>query len=151
MSGELGIDEVLDLARSIGVEVKETDTPVFKGGVVDGRRVVLIPKGSLEDESANIAILHELGHIKFGHAGSRDPRQFVLHELEANRWALTTMSGYPQEEWDWSILPGITEDLADEFGLSLNEAWKIARDVARKFGVGSTSLQKAGEELRYRE
>jgi len=145
---EPSVDEVLDLARTMGVEVKTASTSTFKGGILGGRKVVLVPERSLEDEDLNVAILHELGHIKFGHSGYSDPKRFVLNELEANRWALTTKCGYPQEEWDWSLLPGIAEDLAEKFGLSLREAWITTKEVARGFGIGSNSIKKAEEELK---
>jgi len=151
----LDLKEVLSLADKMGVEVREDPTTsTFKGGIQEGRKVVLLPEDARDEEGDILAglILHELGHIRCGHYGSTldSPEKFVLGELQANHWALTTKGGYPLEEWDWSILPGITEDLAEEFGLPLDEAWNIAKKVAKKVGVSSSSLQKAGEEVRNR-
>lgn len=150
MSKEPSLEEVFNLAKEMGVEVKIGGSPTFKGGTIGGRKVVIVPEDSLDGKDANIAMLHELGHIRFGHSESRNPKQFVLNELEADRWALTTKCGYPQEEWNWSLLPGIVEDAADKFGLSLRDAWRIAKEAARSFGVSSSSLQKAEEELKNR-
>ena len=148
----LDLEEVFSLADSMGVEVKASSEATFKGGLQEGRKVVLVPEEAQGEEEDILAgnILHELGHIRFGHTGSDNPRRFVLNELQATHWAMTTKGGYPVEEWDWSVLPGIAEDLAAEFGLSLGEAWGITKGAARETGVSSSSLQKAEEEVRTR-
>ena len=148
----LNLDEVLELASKMGVEVRVTpEVKVFKGGIQGGKKVVLIPEKHSEDEEGILAgeVLHELGHIRYEHygSGSDDPKRFVLQELQANHWALTTKGGYPMRQWDWSILPGIAEDLAEKFGMSLGEAWQITRQVAKEAEVSSSSLNKAEEEV----
>jgi len=99
-------------------------------------------QGFENTEDADVAVLHELGHIRLGHFGYRDSRQFVRNGLEANQWTLTTQCGYPQEDWDWSLLLGIAEDLASHFGLSLKETWSVTKSVVREMGVSSSSLEQ---------
>ena len=151
----LSLDEVLQLSKDMGVSIIETsDTDVFKGGLVDGRKVVLVPKSASSDEEDILAgeILHELGHIRYGHFGSGydDPEEFVSNELQANHWALTIKGGYLGGEWDWSVLPGIAEDLSGVFGIPLSEAWGITKKVAKRMGVSPSSLVKAEEDVRSR-
>lgn len=151
----LNLDEVLKLAGDMDTEIKVTpETKVFKGGQVEGKKVVLVPEGSEKDEEDILAgeILHELGHIRFKHYGSGvdTPDLYALNELQANNWALTTKGGYPLDSWDWSILPGIAGDVSEHFGMNLWDAWLVTKKVAAEAGVSKESLRKAEEEVKVR-
>ena len=154
--GNLQLEEVIELAKSMGVEVYvNPNVETFKGGrLPSGEKVVYIPEGSEGEEEDILAgeILHELGHIRFEHFGSGGGslERFIRDELQATSWALGTKAGYSEDSWVVGILPGIAEDASERFGISLWDAWQVTKRVASKVGTSGASIRKAEEEVKAR-
>jgi len=153
--GNLSLPEVLKLAGDMDVTIYiDPETPTFKGGKVEGEKVILVPEGAekAEEDVFAMELLHELGHIRFTHFGLQEgtPKEFAYKEIQANKWALSTKSGYTDEQWASGLLPGITEDMMRECGMSVRDAWETVKKAAGELGISRGAISSAYEELKTR-